>query len=372
MNRIDEETAVGFHDCDGSGCDHAGPELRGSWQRIPQKVGGLSYLNITEADSVSLKRSLNGLAYMILYTNGVIQEDLLANPVHQYDDSLDAMLMALQAKQLDMIEVSYYTAKYLCANNDHLTIRGEFHPEKANAICQFALAALSDGYSFMLREENAALRDEINAQLKAMKEEGTLEKLIEEHIYQVADGGEPVRIAFDQFEGETIRVGVTGSLPPMDYVAADGTFAGFNTAVLAEIGRRLQKNIKLVQVDSLGRALALSKGKVDVVFWTRGTTNMIRAFESLSPEEQNAKLEEDKAMMTEEEKSLVASFEIPDAEHLTINRLKDIPEGTIITAACFEDLGAFVKLKERMEKSAGNPRMSDEKNGLLRQAVFFI
>lgn len=57
-----------------------------------------------------------------------------------------------------------------------------------------------------------------------------------------------------------MKVGVTGDLPPMDYVAPDGRFAGFNTAVLAEIGKRMQRNIKLVQVDSIGRALALSEG----------------------------------------------------------------------------------------------------------------
>ena len=52
----------------------------------------------------------------------------------------------------------------------------------------------------------------------------------------------------------------------MDYVAANGTPAGFNTAVLAEIGKRLERNIELVQVNSVGRALALAQGNVDVAF----------------------------------------------------------------------------------------------------------
>ena len=111
-----------------------------------------------------------------------------------------------------------------------------------------------------------------------MKEDGTLQKLIDEYIIKASDGGEPVAIAFEKFEGDPIRIAVTGSLPPMDYVAADGTFAGFNTAVLAEIGKRLQKNIELVQVDSIGRALALSEGTVDVVFWTRGLSEALVEF----------------------------------------------------------------------------------------------
>ena len=76
----------------------------------------------------------------------------------------------------------------------------------------------------------------------------------------------------------------------MDYVAADGTPAGFNTAILAEIGRRLQVNIKLVQVDSATRALALSSGMVDVVFWTKG---MPSETAGMTDEEYNAYVEKE-------------------------------------------------------------------------------
>jgi ABC-type amino acid transport substrate-binding protein len=185
----------------------------------------------------------------------------------------------------------------------------EYHPEKATGISELAISTLSDGYSFMMKEENAALRDEFDAQITAMKEDGTLQKLIDEHIIKVSEGGEPEAIAFEKFEGNPIKVAVTGSLPPMDYMAADGSFAGFNTAVLAEIGKRLQKNIELVQVDSIGRALALSEGTVDVVFWTRGASETLaeRNRDKASPSQEeldarNAKLQE---TMTDEEKALI-------------------------------------------------------------------
>ena len=48
----------------------------------------------------------------------------------------------------------------------------------------------------------------------------------------------------------------------------DGKPAGFNTAVLAEIGNRLLRNIELVDVDSGARATALTSKQVDVVFWS--------------------------------------------------------------------------------------------------------
>ena len=37
--------------------------------------------------------------------------------------------------------------------------------------------------------------------------------------------------------------------------------------MLAEIGKRLGRNVEIVQIDSAARASALSSRKVDVVFW---------------------------------------------------------------------------------------------------------
>ena len=76
------------------------------------------------------------------------------------------------------------------------------------------------------------------------------------------------RIRFERFNGaRTIRVALTGDLPPVDFVADDGTPAGYSVAVLAEIGRRLRVNIIPVNVDSAARTAALVSGRADVVFW---------------------------------------------------------------------------------------------------------
>ena len=62
---------------------------------------------------------------------------------------------------------------------------------------------------------------------------------------------------------------MTGDLPPLDLIRADGTPAGFNTAVLSEIGKRINKNFELVSVDSAARSAALASDKVQLVFWVR-------------------------------------------------------------------------------------------------------
>ena len=66
---------------------------------------------------------------------------------------------------------------------------------------------------------------------------------------------------------EIIKIGFTGDLPPIDLTLADGSPAGFNTAVLSELGKRMGRNIELVPITSGSRATALESRAIDVVFW---------------------------------------------------------------------------------------------------------
>ena len=311
--------------------------------------GGLSFLNMTEEENGTVANSVWHPMREILLLDGVLEKQdsqvPAGRPAFRYYDSLNAMLMALQAGEVNAIKVPYYTGKYLCSANNNLMMRVEYHPEKATEITDWALSLLSDGYSFMMKEENTALRDAFDAQISAMKEDGTLQKLIDEHIIKASEGGEPVAIAFEKFEGDPIRIAVTGSLPPMDYVAADGTFAGFNTAVLAEIGKRLQKNIELVQVDSVGRALALSEGTVDVVFWTRGLSEAMRERGKPSDEEAETRRIERLESMSDEEKAIIEKYGIPDAALKDKFETRDLPAGAIITQPYFSDFAVTVTLK---------------------------
>ena len=315
------------------------------------KVGTLSYLNMTEEED-SLTMAERRPMVTVLFLHGVFtgeDEGIKGEtPTARHYDSLNAMLMGLQSGEVDKIKVPYYTAKYLCSTNDGLRMTIEYHPEMVTGYYSKVIDELSDGYSFMMKEENTALRDEFDAQITAMKEDGTLNKLVDEFIYKVSEGGEPVPVAFEKFEGDPIRIAVTGSLPPMDYVAADGSFAGFNTAVLAEIGQRMHKNIELVQVDSIGRALALSEGVVDVVFWTRSVSeNMTKRYRGYkySQEELEAQEVKDRETLTDEEQTVINEMKIPDQKARERYDARDMPAGTIITQPYFSDFAVRVVLK---------------------------
>ena len=101
-----------------------------------------------------------------------------------------------------------------------------------------------------------------------MAKDKTLLFLKAQYIMDADENPEPVK--FEKFpDAETVKIAVTGDMPPLDYVAADGTPAGFNTAMLAEIARRLKINIELVNINTGARASALASGRADGVFLFR-------------------------------------------------------------------------------------------------------
>ncbi|MBR0035190.1 MAG: transporter substrate-binding domain-containing protein, partial [Synergistaceae bacterium] len=156
---------------------------------------------------------------------------------------------------------SYNVASYIVNRNDDLEIVDKNYP-----------AIL--GYSMALPSSRADDAKSIDEAIAAMKEDGTLARLEQDYIKDLG-AEKPERVEFQTFKGaKTIKAAVTGDLPPIDYIGSDGTPAGYNTAILAEIGKRLKKNIRLISVDAGGRSAALSSERADVVFWYRNTEGM--------------------------------------------------------------------------------------------------
>ena len=94
--------------------------------------------------------------------------------------------------------------------------------------------------------ESPDLRNSFNEALMSMKTDGTISILQTKYISDAGlDAPEPVKFEHYDNVNKTIKVAVTGDMPPIDFVAPDGVPAGFNTAVLAEIGKRLKINIEL-------------------------------------------------------------------------------------------------------------------------------
>ena len=180
--------------------------------------------------------------------------------VHFYD-SLLSMQMALRSGKIDEIALPECVGLFLIDRDPRCEILFSLHMEPSSI-------------SFGFRREDTALQKEFNGAIAAMKKDGTLAKLEKKHILELGSK-EPGAAAFQTFkDAPVIKVAVTGDMPPIDLIAANGKPAGYNTAVLAEIGRRLKKNIRLISVDTGGRSAALASQRADVVFWYRSTEGM--------------------------------------------------------------------------------------------------
>ena len=171
-------------------------------------------------------------------------------------NNLSTALMDLESGKLTHVVIEESAAKYIAARNDKVSV----YTDEITAY-----------FSMMTMDTNKEVYDILNNAIVEMKADGTLDALIENELKAYIES-DPVVKDLPHFDGaKTIKVGVTGDVPPMDFVAANGKAAGFNIALLTEIANRAQVNIELVQIESGARAISLSSGKVDAVFWTRNS-----------------------------------------------------------------------------------------------------
>ena len=208
---------------------------------------------------------------VIRHTN--VTEDALEkayeriDPNHQksryvFFNSMTEMTAALQAEQIDEFATYEVVGNYLNVHNPNF----EWTTNEP---------ALADAFCCAMREEDTALKKQFNDAVDAIITDGTLKELVKFYIVDANHIDPPAAVEmptfyFDEYDEQyepPLKIGVTGDLPPLDYVRPDGLPAGFNTAVLSEISRRLKRNFLLVPIDGGARAFALTSKQVDVVFW---------------------------------------------------------------------------------------------------------
>jgi hypothetical protein len=188
-----------------------------------------------------------------MYSDSLIQSLKPGKYNYQSYASLSELQLALNGGKIDWAFLSYDTAKYMQNENPDLTMLVD--------------STIIYSYSMATRSEDSALAEQLNEAISALREDGTLSALEDKYIN--SDQGLSEKAATPvKIEGApTIRIGLTGSLPPFDYVSADGVPAGFNVAFATALGEKLGVNIELVTVEVDSRLTALVSEKIDVVFW---------------------------------------------------------------------------------------------------------
>lgn len=176
----------------------------------------------------------------------------------KFYDSLTTMMMALNRMEIHEMVLPEVAAEYVLNIN----------PELESTL---TLRSKGMGLAFGFMADNSELRDKFNTALAELRDNWTL-SVLESRYLNTHKNPEPVK--FQRFDGApTVRVAITGDLPPLDYITPGGTPAGFNTALLAEVGIILHVNIELMEVEAGARTAALTSGRADIVFWYEVSRN---------------------------------------------------------------------------------------------------
>ena len=210
------------------------------------KLGMIAHLNATENRMEEILQK--------------VQEETkvpVTRYVLTYYDSLRTMQMGIESGSVDEVSLYKCVANFVTAVNPNYEV-----------VKNDLTGNLGDSFCFAVRKDDTQLKADLDKVIGEMKADGSLDKLINDYITKADNKQAPPKIDIPMTDGaQTIKVGVTGDLPPLDFVNTDGTPAGFNTALLAEVAKRLGRNIEIVDIDSGARAAALSSKQIDVVFW---------------------------------------------------------------------------------------------------------
>ncbi|MBO6178642.1 MAG: transporter substrate-binding domain-containing protein [Selenomonadaceae bacterium] len=229
----------------GCGANKAADEGKKGTEEV--RIGMLTHLNASE-------QKINEILKKVDVVPGS-RAKLSRNYI--YYDKLTAMQMGLDSGSIQEMSVYASVAKYLTDRNDKIAVVDHENGMK-----------LSDSFCCAVRKDDTALKQELDKAIEGMRSDGTLDKLVKTYITDLKKDEEPPSVPMAKIDGApTIKIAVTGDLPPFDLVLANGKAAGFNTAVLSELGKRTGKNVEIIYIDSAARASALSSKKVDVVFW---------------------------------------------------------------------------------------------------------
>lgn len=209
-------------------------------------IGVIAHLNAHEIEYNEIMKKLE---------KSYRPSNVAPNVDYKYYDDLNSMILALEAGQIDMLS----TYQSVADSMFNQTNNKELLPSEKR---------LENSFCFAVRDGDTILRNELNKAIKNMTADGTLANLSKTYIFDLKNGEEPHSVKIEKIDGaDTIKVAVTGDLPPFDFVLSDGTPAGFSTAVLAEVSKRIGKNIEIINTDSASRASVLTSKSADVIFW---------------------------------------------------------------------------------------------------------
>jgi ABC-type amino acid transport substrate-binding protein len=221
----------------------------------------------TQEETASEERTFDGKVLATMEMEASAEEiyhfftELLGIPIKDFVcyPTINEAVLALKTGKVDTLLSMDANATYMAQSDPSLYLYMDPRLAEYNDI----------SFSMVVMKSKEELCLKLNEAINYLKEGGALEELTVAMI-------KGTHVELPPYEADkTLYVGVTGDIPPIDYVDESGTPIGFNVNLMSAIGAYLGYNIEFVQLNKNAMVAALASGKIDVVFWQE---------QSLSPE----------------------------------------------------------------------------------------
>jgi len=169
--------------------------------------------------------------------------------IERYSKGADAV-MALNSGKIDCVIIDSEPAKAFVAKNDGLKILDE----------PFAL----EEYAICVAKENTELKDQINAALKQLKEDGTLDNIIKNYIGDDTKGKTPYVSPedVDRSNGKLIMA-TNAAFEPYEYLENE-KITGIDVDMAQAVADILGRELEIVDIEFDSIITEVQSGKADI------------------------------------------------------------------------------------------------------------
>ncbi len=175
---------------------------------------------------------------------------------HSYQDVFET-LSALRSNEIQAAWFPDVTVNYLLQMEKGL--KEVPTPDSEQPRLEFAMA---------VKPDRTQLLDELNSALASLKKDGKLQELQEYYVTNASAAAKYTPSDMEEIidSNQTLYVGVTGAVWPIDLVDIELEPYGFSVALMNEIGKLLHKDVQFVTLRNDTAFSSLMGGKVDLLF----------------------------------------------------------------------------------------------------------
>lgn len=181
-------------------------------------------------------------------TGDIYAGDVEGASVERYNKGADAV-MALTQGKIDCVIIDEQPAKVFVSQNDSIEILAE----------EFA----NEDYAAVIKKDNTELLEKVNTALSELKEDGTLDKIINSYIPADGEDGGTYHYTQTVKGGDNLVMATNAEFPPYEYKEGSDII-GIDVEIGRAIADKLGMTLKVEDMAFDSIISSVSSGKADI------------------------------------------------------------------------------------------------------------